>query len=175
LSGNVVREVHQDRFGHLWIGTEDAGLNRYDTATGLFTSFQPTGARDDISYTNIHGLLATGDELWIGTFEHGLDVMNIRTGKIIRHYSKNNDSNSLKSNFINCIYQSPGGDILLGTTIGTYRYNRSADNFSLLKGFPVFNWYSSLLQEEEGTMGLHVWQRSTLLQCSHKQRRELSV
>jgi len=152
LSGNVVREVHQDRFGNLWIGTEDAGLNKYDTATGLFTSFQPTGAKDDISYTNIHGLLATGDELWIGTFEHGLDVMNIRTGKIIRHYSKNNDSNSLRSNFIYCIYQSQGADIMLGTTIGAYRYNRHSDNFSALKGFPLFTWYSALLQEEDGTI-----------------------
>jgi ligand-binding sensor domain-containing protein/signal transduction histidine kinase len=152
LSGNVVREVHQDKYGHLWIGTEDAGLNKYDTASGLFTSFQPTGAKDDISYTNIHGLLATGNELWIGTFEHGLDVMNIQTGKIIRHYSKNTDSNSLKSNFIYCIYQSPAAEIMLGTTIGAYRYNRAADNFTVLKGFPVFTWYSSLLQEQSGTI-----------------------
>ena len=152
LSGNVVREVHQDKYGHLWIGTEDAGLNKYDTATGLFTSFQPTGAKGGISYTNIHGLLATGNELWIGTFEHGLDVMNIQTGKIIRHYSKNSDSNSLKSNFIYCIYQSPDGGIMLGTTIGAYRYNRLADNFGVLKGFPVFTWYSSLLQVQDGTI-----------------------
>ena len=152
LSGNVVREVHQDKFGNLWIGTEDAGLNKYDTGTGLFTSFQPTGSKYDISYTNIHGLLATGNELWIGTFEHGLDVMNIPTGKIIRHYAKNSDSNSLKSNFIYCIYQSGAGDIMLGTTIGAYRYNRNRDNFSILKGFPLFRWYSALLQEEDGTI-----------------------
>lgn len=152
LSGNVVREVHQDQFGHLWIGTEDAGLNKYDTVTGLFTSFEPTGAKDDISYTNIHGLLATGNELWIGTFEHGLDVMNIQTGKIIRHYSKNSDSNSLKSNFIYCIYQTSAGEIMLGTTIGAYRYNRSSDNFSVLKGLPLFTWYSALLQEDDGTI-----------------------
>ncbi|MFI5131239.1 MAG: two-component regulator propeller domain-containing protein, partial [Chitinophagales bacterium] len=152
LSGNVVREVHQDKYGNLWIGTEDAGLNKYDTVTRQFTAFLPTGAKDGISYTNIHGLLATGNELWIGTFEHGLDVMNIQTGKIIRHYSKNSNSNSLKSNFIYCIYQSNEGDIMLGTTIGAYRYDRSADSFEFLEGFPVFNWYSSLLQEEDGTI-----------------------
>lgn len=152
LSGNVVREVHQDQYGNLWIGTEDAGLNKLDTATGQFTSFQPTGTKDGIAYTNIHGILASGNELWIGTFEHGLDVMNIKTGKVIRHYSKKSDSGSLKSNFIYCIYQPPAGDIMLGTTIGAYRYNRATDNFSLLKGFPLFVWYSSLLQEEDGTI-----------------------
>jgi ligand-binding sensor domain-containing protein/signal transduction histidine kinase len=152
LSGNVIREVHQDRLGHLWIGTEDAGLNKFDTSSGLFTSFQPTGTPDGISYTNIHGLLVTGNELWIGTFEHGLDVMNIQTGKVIRHYSKSNDSNSLKSNFIYCIYQSASGEIMLGTTIGAYRYNRSTDNFTALKGLPFFIWYSSLLQDDDGTI-----------------------
>jgi ligand-binding sensor domain-containing protein/signal transduction histidine kinase len=152
LSGNVVREVHQDTYGNLWIGTEDAGLNKYDTATGLFTSFQPTGTKDAISYTNIHGLLVTGNELWIGTFEHGLDVMNIQTGKVIRHYSKANDSNSLRSNFIYCIYQTESREILLGTTIGAYRYNRITDNFTAIKGLPLFIWYSSLLQDKDGTI-----------------------
>jgi ligand-binding sensor domain-containing protein/signal transduction histidine kinase len=150
LSGNVVREIHQDRYGNLWIGTEDAGLNKLDTATGLFSSFQPTGSRGAISYTNIHGLLATGNELWIGTFEHGLDVMDIRTGKVIRHYSKDTGPNSIRSNFIYCIYQSPAGEIIIGTTIGAYRYNRATDDFTPLEGLPLFNWYSSILQDEDG-------------------------
>lgn len=168
LSGNVIREVHQDKYGNLWIGSEDAGLNKYDASTGLFTSFQPTGTKDGISYTNIHGLLATGNELWVGTFEHGLDVMNIQTGKVIRHYSKDSDSRALKSNFIYCIYQNTNSEILIGTTIGAYRYNRTSDDFTPLQGLPFFNWYSSLLQEEDGTIwactygnGVHYYNAKT--------------
>ena len=150
LSGNVVREIHQDKYGSLWIGTEDAGLNKFDEATGLFTPFKPTGNKEGISYTNIHGLLATGDELWIGTFEHGLDVMNIKTGKVIRHYSKGTGEYSLKSNFIYCISQSNDGQIMLGTTVGAYVYNRKDDNFSLLPEMPLNNWYSSILKDHQG-------------------------
>ncbi len=152
LSGNVIREIHEDEDGNLWIGTEDAGINKFDRATGLFTPFKPTGTREGISYTNIHGILATGNELWIGTFEHGLDVMNIQTGKVIRHYSKNTDSNSLKSNFIYCIYQDDAGEIMLGTTIGAYLYNRLNDNFTLLPGIPLFSWYSSILKDDNGVV-----------------------
>ncbi|MEP7373178.1 MAG: two-component regulator propeller domain-containing protein [Chitinophagaceae bacterium] len=152
LSGNVIREIHEDKSGNLWIGTEDAGLNKFDRASGLFTPFKPTGTKEGISYTNIHGILATGNELWIGTFEHGLDVMNIQTGKVIRHYAKNTDSNSLKSNFIYCLYQSREGEIMIGTTIGAYQYNRSADNFSPLPGLPLFTWYSSILKDDQGVI-----------------------
>lgn len=168
LSGNVVREIHQDQYGNLWIGTEDAGLNKLDTPTGSFSSFQPTGKKNGVSYTNIHGLLATGNELWIGTFEHGLDVMNIQTGKVMHHYSKGTDSNSLRSNFIYCLYQSKSGEIMIGTTIGAYRYNRHSDNFSLLDNFPLYNWYSCIIEDKSGAIwastygnGIHYYNPKT--------------
>jgi len=152
LSGYVVREIHQDRQGSLWIGTEDAGLNKLDTATGRFTHYEPTGAAGSISYSNIHGLLVDGNDLWIGTFEHGLDVMNIKTGRVTRHYSGGNGPNAMKSNFIYCLYRSPAGDIMLGTTRGAYVYNRQSDDFTPLAGMPVYNWYSSLLADGDGTV-----------------------
>lgn len=150
LSGYVTREIHQDNKGHLWIGTEDAGLNKLDTVTGLFTHFQPTGLKGSLTYTNIHGLLANGNELWIGTFEHGLDIMDLKTEKVIRHYSQDTGQHDLKSNFIYCIYQSPSKEIMLGTTRGAYTYNRATDNFTPLPGIPLYNWYSSLLEDENG-------------------------
>lgn len=152
ISGNVVREIIEDRYGKLWIGTEDAGLNQLDTATGRFSNYLPTGTKHGISYSNIHGLLATGDELWIGTFEHGLDVMNIKTGKVIRKYAKGNDSNRLRSNFIYCLYQSADDEIMVGTTIGAYLYSRKTDDFSLLPGMPLHNWYTSIVKDKNGVI-----------------------
>lgn len=150
LSGYVAREIQQDNNGHLWIGTEDAGLNKLDTATGLFRHYQPTGANGSISYTNIHGLLVTGNELWIGTFEHGLDVFDLTKEKVIRHYSMDTGRYSLRSNFIYCIYEAGPGEIMLGTTRGAYTYNRKDNNFIPLPGIPLYNWYSSLLKDDNG-------------------------
>jgi ligand-binding sensor domain-containing protein len=150
LSGNVVREIHQDYLGNLWVGTEDAGLNKFDTTTKLFTHFQPTGNKKSISSTNIHGLLVNGDELWIGTFENGLDVMNIKTGEVVRHYSKGLDEHSLKSNFVYCITQISTGEIMLGTSIGAYVFNSANNNFSPLPGMPLNNWYTGILKDNNG-------------------------
>ncbi len=48
---------------------------------GASNNFYPTPATRSISYQNIHGLVACGNELWIGTYEHGLDVMDLRDRK----------------------------------------------------------------------------------------------
>ncbi len=152
LSGNVVREIHQDQTGNLWIGTEDAGLNKMDAATGKFTCYKPSANTQTIAYTNIHGLLVNGNDLWIGTFEHGLDVMDIKTGLVKKHYRAGIDKYHLHSDFIYCLAKTHTNDIIIGTTIGAYKYNTGKDDFSLLDGMPLNNWYSYLLQDNEGTI-----------------------
>ncbi|EOR94977.1 histidine kinase [Arcticibacter svalbardensis MN12-7] len=76
-SGHAIREICKDQYGYIWVGTEDAGLNKFNPKTGISISLKSTGAKTDIAYTNIHGLLAFGIQLWIGTFQHGLDIMDI--------------------------------------------------------------------------------------------------
>lgn len=150
LSGNVVREIRKDEEGNLWIGTEDAGLNKL-SADGTFTNFLPSTAKGSLSYSNIHGLLLTGNELWIGTFEHGLDVLNTTTGKVVRHYGAG-PGKTLRSNFVYTIYQTKGGEIFIGTTIGFYQYNRQKDDFDAVPGMPLYNWYTSILQDAAGVL-----------------------
>lgn len=168
LSGNVVREIHADRYNRLWIGTEDAGLNRLDPATQRFTHFQPGGTAGSISYTNIHGLLLDGDDLWIGTFEHGLDVLDIRTGKVIRRFNMQSGLSALKSNFIYCIYRPGGGPIMLGTTRGAYQYDAARNDFTQFQGLPLNNWYSCILRDRTGIFwagtygsGIHFYDPAT--------------
>lgn len=167
LSGNVVREIRQDQQGNLWIGTEDAGLNKLNPHTGVFTRFEPSNAPGSLSYFNIHGLLVDGNKLWMGTFEHGLDVLDIKLGKVVQHYATSNQP-ELKSNFIYCIYKAPDGTIMIGTTIGAYRYNRHTNRFTPLSNMPVYNWYTSLFQDAEGIIwagtygnGIHFYNTRT--------------
>lgn len=135
LSGSLVHEITPDDSHHLWIGTEDAGLNKLDTRSGAIEHFMPGQGPGSIAYPNIHGLVAAGNELWIGTYEHGLDVMNIQTGKVIRHYDAHKDKSSFGSNFIVALYRTRGGDILVGTWGGLFKYKRASDNFEQLPFF----------------------------------------
>ncbi|MEJ7740905.1 MAG: two-component regulator propeller domain-containing protein [Chitinophagaceae bacterium] len=150
ISGNAVREICPDNYGNLWVGTEDAGLNSLELKNKTFTHFKPLVAQNSISNTNIHGLMANGTELWIGTFKRGLDVMDVRSGKVIRHYSSN--THSLKSDFIHCIKQTRSGIILVGTDKGLYSYNSRKDDFMLIKEVPGNHFYLTVLEDSKGTV-----------------------
>ncbi len=150
ISGNAVHEICKDRYRNLWVGTEDGGLNKMDLSLNTFVTYKPTGANTSIAYHNIHGLLADGDSLWVGTFMHGLDIMNIKTGKVVRHFSAGSGIHDLKNDFIVTIYKTRSGDILIGTWKGLFRYNRESDNFSPLPFFqaPI----QSLWEDEQRTL-----------------------
>ncbi len=149
ISGNDVREICEDGYGNLWIGTEDAGLNKLNKATGAITHFEPTGEKTSISYTNIHGLLVAGNNLWIGTFEHGLDIMDIRTGKVKKHYTAGTGKNDMKSNFTLCLLQHSSGNIFVGSSNGLYRYDSTADNFTVPATLPPHLFISSLIEAHD--------------------------
>ncbi|MHA4895871.1 ligand-binding sensor domain-containing protein [Pedobacter sp. PWIIR3] len=149
ISGNAVREITSDQYGNLWVGTEDVGLNKINKTV---TKFLPDGTRTSIAHTNTHGLLATGNELWIGTYEQGLDVMDVNTGKVLRHYDKGEEDHDLKSNFIESIYQTRNKEIYLGSSYGVYKYNKSSKYFSVFDGFPSNYHYMTIVEDKQGTL-----------------------
>ncbi|TRZ42941.1 hybrid sensor histidine kinase/response regulator transcription factor [Robertkochia solimangrovi] len=152
ISGNAVREIQKDQYGYLWIGTEDAGLNRLDPKTGKFDNYASVRNKGKISHYNIHGLLARENELWIGTFEHGLDIMNIQTGAMIRHFGTGEYGGGLRSNFILYIYETANKDLYVLTSSGIHRYLEAQQSFEVVKGFPEMYHYTYLLEDKDGIL-----------------------
>ncbi|MEO6917163.1 MAG: two-component regulator propeller domain-containing protein [Chitinophagaceae bacterium] len=152
ISGSAVREICEDNSGNIWIGTEDAGLNKLVTATGDIVRYKPTGEPGSIAYSNIHGLLVDGEDLWVGTFEHGLDILNIRTGKVRKHYTAGPGKFDLISNFIITMMKTKSDDIYLGTSNSLVKYDRLHDNFISQDAVPRDIFVSSLLEDSECTV-----------------------
>ena len=152
ISGSAVREIHKDDKGDLWIGTEDAGLNRFDPKKQQFTSYLPNGSKNGVSYYNIHALMPRKDKIWVGTFEHGLDVLDRNTGAVIKHYTANNPSSGLRSNFIFSFYKTKKDELIVITTMGLYKYNEQNDNFDILKIFPETTHYTNYKEDSDGNL-----------------------
>lgn len=130
LPGNAIREIVPDQYGNLWLGTEDNGINCYTPTTGQITNYSLNNAQNPLSATNIHGLLADGNLLWVGTYNKGIDVLDIPSGKIVKHYSRENTNNALNDNFILCFYKTSNDEFLIGTGSGIMIYDRQGETFS---------------------------------------------
>jgi ligand-binding sensor domain-containing protein len=142
-----------DGRGNLWIGTEDAGLHKMELSTGKFTNFYGGPAGKKLSHTNIHGLLVKGNQLWIGTFEHGLDILDIRKGEIVKRYLYGDNKNQLKSNFISSLYLMKNETILVGTSRGLYIYNEKGDDFTFVNQLPPTH-IKDILEDHSGKIWL---------------------
>ncbi len=157
ITGYAVREMVEDQKGNLWIGTEDNGLSKYNPEENIFTNFTPSAKPGSIAHSNIHGLLITGDTLWIGTFEHGLDLMNTNSGKVIKHYNASTKSGSLGNNFIFNILKTRNNQILLATGKGLYEYRSLSKDFFLSDYMPNHIFYTTLFEDDTGTIWAGTW------------------
>ncbi|OOQ57501.1 hybrid sensor histidine kinase/response regulator transcription factor [Mucilaginibacter pedocola] len=149
LQGNVVREICKDMYGNLWLGTEDNGLNKLSPDKSIWTHYNP-GLTNAISNTNIHGLLPDGNKLYIGTFERGLNIFNIKTGKVEQLLIAGPGENQLKSNFIVGFLRTRSGAILVGTTHGLYIFNTEKHDFTLIDRIPPWDFVYSMIEDHNG-------------------------
>ncbi|RYY09280.1 MAG: hybrid sensor histidine kinase/response regulator, partial [Chitinophagaceae bacterium] len=144
ISGNAVREIVTDGRGNLIIGTEDAGLNRMNPGNKVFDQFN---VHNRNSNSNIHGLLVDNKKLWIGTFQHGIDVIDLVSEKKIKHYDSR--SHNLRSNFIYDLAKLKTGDILAATNQGIYKYQADKDDFVDFGNLPE-TFYTNIFQDSKG-------------------------
>lgn len=130
LSGNAVSQFCEDPAGNLWIATENGGLNYFNPRTENFTRYMADGSPTNISHNNIHALLLDNNQLWVGTFSQGIDIMNLQTRSVVRNYHYNmNDSNSIPHNHIYSLYKNKRGEIFVGTMGGFCKYLPAINGF----------------------------------------------
>jgi signal transduction histidine kinase/ligand-binding sensor domain-containing protein/CheY-like chemotaxis protein len=168
LSGNVVREIRADSYGNIWVGTEDAGLIKLDHQTWQFSSFTDGNNHVNIDSRNIQGLLVDDDDLWIGTFDNGIFVLNIPAEKIKYHFDLKNVSRGLKTNSFITFLKTTDGTIYAGSAIGLYRFDRETSSFNYLDNVAAGTFIHALYEDDKeniwvGTYGrgLYKYDRSS--------------
>lgn len=156
IEGNVVREIVQDKYGKIWVGSEDKGIAAFDPDKKTFINYNNENKRAADLPNNIHGLLADNDHLYIGTFKDGLYVFDLKTNKVKQHYAAFTN-NGLNSNYINILYKTAAGNILVGTSNGIYNFDKTNGKFHYLQDLMPDEFYSAITQDSKGRiwMGTH--------------------
>lgn len=159
LNGNVVREIRADSRGNIWIGTEDAGLIKMDKSTGIFTSIKHDRYNSSIDSKNIQGLLVDGNDLWIGTYDNGIYILDIQGQKIKRHFEFNDGRSGLRTNSIITFLKTTDGIILAGCVDGIYRYDRETESFKYLENVAAGSFIHVLFEDNSKTVWIGTYGR----------------
>lgn len=126
LSNNHVLDVVQDRDGILWIGLGggpirgNSGLNRFDPATGQFTSYRyDPNDPHSLSDNTVRALHEDrSGTLWVAASGGGLNWLDRTTGHFTRYQHDPNDPNSLSDDLVRVIYEDRAGWLWIGTVSG---------------------------------------------------------
>lgn len=155
ISGEAVRQITPDSHGNLWIGTEDAGINKFNLSTKKFTHYAATKKPGELSYHNIHGLLAVGPRLFIGPFYHGMEIMDMASGRITDKYNLIAASGGPSSNFISSFYLTRDSTLLVGTSFqgaGLFSFNIRQGRFKQISQIPPNSYVLDIFEDHLGNI-----------------------
>jgi signal transduction histidine kinase/ligand-binding sensor domain-containing protein/DNA-binding response OmpR family regulator len=135
LSHNTVVSIKQDGKHDLWIGTMGGGLNSLTPGTRQFTHYRHDPKNpDSLSSDQVTCLAITGsgdnEEIWIGTWEDGLNRFTPSTGHVTVYRTESGNPHSISSNIIYTILADPKGEILVGTPNGLNIFNPESERFT---------------------------------------------
>jgi signal transduction histidine kinase/ligand-binding sensor domain-containing protein len=132
LSINQIRSLYVDDTGNLWIGTENGGLNLFDSKNQKFWHYR-NDDYDPKSLNNESIQTIYQDKtrnLWIGTFTGGINIAMENRDAIFSYQTLPGAPFSLSHNTITCFLEDHLGQTWVGTDGGGLNlFNEQTNRF----------------------------------------------
>ena len=120
----------QDNKGFLWLADNYNGLLRYDGSELISYKSNPRNTNSLIS-DNLECLYAgSKGNIWIGTYQNGLDRLDPETQTFTHFRHNNTDRSSLCSDRIGALLEDHNGTLWIGTDKGLDTLNRQTGKFT---------------------------------------------
>lgn len=147
VNGTVIGRFCEDTYGHIWIASDDGGLSCFSPKDKRFTHYLPDEHRNSLSYHNVHALCMDGDDLWIGTYTGGVNVLNTKTGVFRVYTTKAGDPTPLDRSSSYAIFKDREARIWVTSMSGVNLYNRDEDNFTRIRD--LGSWIMDIDQDAD--------------------------
>ncbi|MCP4147430.1 MAG: SpoIIE family protein phosphatase [bacterium] len=141
LRSSWIISMCEDGFGRLWVATNAAGLNLFDTRREVFKRFPINpNTQNAIDSLFIQAVCLDSDgAVWVGSNGNGLskisaeevlDMPGERKAPVTHYRNIAADPTSLSSNSITQIYKNRTGELWIGTANGLNRFNKENGTFT---------------------------------------------
>jgi signal transduction histidine kinase/ligand-binding sensor domain-containing protein len=122
LACNDVRSVCEDREGNLWLVVHGKGVDRFDRKKNVFYHYNSVNNHLSNNWA-FQVICDDFDDIWVATV-WGLNRLK-KSGTVFENYFMiENDTNSLSSSDIVCLYKDSDDQIWIGTNNGLNLYNQ---------------------------------------------------
>ncbi|SFF20841.1 two-component regulator propeller domain-containing protein [Sunxiuqinia elliptica] len=118
LSNNIIRAICKDKFGTLWVGTQEDGLYALNFRNKEPEISHYKNIPTNSNTLNVNKILSLytdrHNNLWIGTWNGGVNLLNLHDQQFITIRNKGK-ANNLSENMIWAIAEKAAGEYWLGT------------------------------------------------------------
>ncbi|WP_303012488.1 two-component regulator propeller domain-containing protein [uncultured Bacteroides sp.] len=123
LSCNPVNAIYEDKYGTLWVGTVEGGLNRKEYNSEDFIHY--TCEHGGLTHNSVSALTADQDNrLWVGTWGGGINLFDLDSPKQAIKVISSQTSGGFPIDFIGTlIYDSINKGMWIGSNQGLYFYD----------------------------------------------------
>ena len=139
LPGNYIWAIAEDRNGDLWLAIKNGGLARWNRRTDRFTAFHHDAAHPGTSPSSdaLRQLLIDHrGHIWLATIATGLDEFDPLTGTFQHYRHDGTRTESLSSDVVTSLWQTPDGALWVGTDDGLNRLLPDSGDFARLRHDP---------------------------------------
>lgn len=156
----TLRQVVEDRYGNLWIGTQNAGLLKWTASKGSRKFGDSVSQYDSLRGLQIIKLFIDKEGLvWVGTTGKGVYVIDPSTGKIVTHLGMDEpDPHKLLWHSISGLMQYDDSTVVIGGG-GIYFYNTVSKRITKMINAPqsVPGYMTAIERDRTG----YIWVSST--------------
>lgn len=157
INSNTPLYVYEDKWGNIWIGTFDGGLNVLEKQRKPFIQIKKNYLEHGLQSNHVRSLYQDEDgEVWVGTKVDGmLSRFDLKTQTFVHYKQQAGVAGSLNDKFVLSITSAKPGFLWVGTLYGGLNlFNKKTGRFTEIKGegFDVKAIYA-LHQDRDG----HLW------------------
>lgn len=138
LSSNWLVKIFMDRSECLWVCTSGGGVNYFDLNEKPFYTLQHNPEiTNSLSGNYVRSIVASGDDIWVGTSANGLNRYNIKL-HTCEYYNTYNSKVRLKSSGITALIFDNDHNLWIGGSLGIEVLNPSGSALMKPKGYGNF-------------------------------------